>query len=112
MANVAYYQGGTPGGIVMPASSTDNAVVRWDSTTGRAVQNSAFIIADGASTITSAQMIDPYVPVDGTMNVTGGVTVAGLLTGVADLSIYANAAALSDASIYLDSTGSGSVELA
>ena len=27
----------------------------------------------GPATITSAQMIDPYVPVDGTMNVTGGV---------------------------------------
>src|SRR3990167_10513515 len=92
MANVAYYQGGTPGGIVLPASSTDNAVVRWDSTTGRAVQNSSFIIADGASTITSAQMIDPYVPVDGTMNVTGSIALSatGEWIGGGTRSLHAN----------------------
>lgn len=34
-----------------------------------------------SGTITSAQMIDPYVPVDGTMNVTGAFTASGIVTG-------------------------------
>ena len=33
-----------------------------------------------SGTISSAQMIDPYVPVDGTMDVTGGVTATGVVT--------------------------------
>src|SRR3990167_6576624 len=105
MANVAYYQGGTPGGIVLPASSTDNAVVRWDSTTGRAVQNSSFIIADGASTITSAQMIDPYVPADGTMNITGDLELTGNVYGT-DL-VFDNVAAQTFSSTPSAMTSSG-----
>ena len=40
---------GGGGGIVGPGSSTDNAVVRWDGTTGTAVQNSAAILQDGGA---------------------------------------------------------------
>lgn len=68
--------GSAPLGVgVVPAGCTDNAIVRADGAAGNA-QCSSFIIADGASTITSAQMIDPYVPVDGTMNVTGALAVS------------------------------------
>jgi hypothetical protein len=42
------------GTVVGPASSTDNAVARFDGTTGKLVQNSAVTIADdGATTITT-----------------------------------------------------------
>lgn len=34
------------GNVDGPASSTDNAVVRWDGTTGRLLQNSVLIVAD------------------------------------------------------------------
>lgn len=37
------------GDVVGPASSTDNAIVRFDGTTGKLVQNSGITIADGAS---------------------------------------------------------------
>lgn len=33
-------------GVTGPASSTDNAVVRWDGTTGTITQNSAFVVDD------------------------------------------------------------------
>ena len=37
---------GGSGDVVGPASSTDNAVVRFDSTTGKLLQNSAVTIGD------------------------------------------------------------------
>lgn len=50
------------GDVVGPASATDNAIVRFDSTTGKLIQNSAVTIADtsgniaGAGTISSAEI--------------------------------------------------------
>lgn len=38
--------GGGSGNVVGPASATDNAIVRFDATTGKLVQNSGAIIAD------------------------------------------------------------------
>lgn len=38
--------GGGSGDVVGPASSTDNAIVRFDSTTGKLIQNSAVSIDD------------------------------------------------------------------
>lgn len=40
------------GTVVGPASSTDNAIVRFDSTTGKLVQNSAATVADTTGAIT------------------------------------------------------------
>lgn len=40
---------GGSGDVVGPASATDNAIVRFDSTTGKLVQNSGITIADGAT---------------------------------------------------------------
>jgi len=54
--------GGGTGDVVGPASSTDNAIVRFDATTGKAIQNSVVTIADtsgniaGAGTISSAEI--------------------------------------------------------
>lgn len=41
------------GGVVGPASATDNAVARFDSTTGKLIQNSAVTIADTTGDITT-----------------------------------------------------------
>jgi hypothetical protein len=40
------FVGDASGDVVGPASSTDNAVARFDSTTGKLIQNSAFIVDD------------------------------------------------------------------
>ena len=55
--------GGGSGDVSGPGSSTDNAVVRWDSTTGTAIQNSSAIISDagvltGLTGITSSGTIN------------------------------------------------------
>ncbi len=44
--------GGGSGDVVGPASATDNAVVRFDGTTGKLVQNSAVTVADTTGNIT------------------------------------------------------------
>ena len=41
--------GGGSGDVVGPASATDNAIARFDATTGKLIQNSGITIADGAS---------------------------------------------------------------
>lgn len=41
--------GGGTGDVVGPASSTDNAIARYDSTTGKLIQDSGITIADGAT---------------------------------------------------------------
>lgn len=45
-------QAGSSGDVVGPASATDNAVVRFDGTTGKLVQNSAVTVADTTGNIT------------------------------------------------------------
>ncbi len=42
-------------GVVGPVSSTDNAVARWDGTTGETIQNSAVIVSD-AGALTAASL--------------------------------------------------------
>jgi sugar lactone lactonase YvrE len=42
---------GGSGDVVGPSSSTDNAIVRFDSTTGKLLQNSAVTIADDGATV-------------------------------------------------------------
>jgi hypothetical protein len=78
---------GSAGDVVGPASSTDNAVARFDGTTGKAVQNSVVIIADttgnmsgvgtlSSGAITSSSLTSGRVPFAGT---------AGLIQDDADL---------------------------
>ncbi len=50
-------------GVTGPGSSTDNAVVRWDATTGAAIQNSVVIINDtgavtGVTNLTATGFVD------------------------------------------------------
>jgi hypothetical protein len=51
------------GGVVGPASATDNAIARFDTTTGKLIQNSVVTVSDtgaiaGASHITNLQYLD------------------------------------------------------
>lgn len=43
------------GDVVGPASSTDNAIARFDSTTGKLIQNSAVLVADTTGVISGTQ---------------------------------------------------------
>lgn len=64
---------GGSGDVVGPGSSTDNAVARFDGTTGKLLQNSAVIIADTTGAITGTQSV--------TIGVTGAATGTLLLKG-------------------------------
>lgn len=60
----------TPGDVVGPASSTDNAIVRWDGITGKLVQDSGILISDtnqltGANLL-STNFLDGIMTVDST----------------------------------------------
>lgn len=46
----------TPGDVVGPASSTDNAIVRWDGITGKLVQDSGILISD-TNKLTGANLL-------------------------------------------------------
>jgi hypothetical protein len=64
------------GNVVGPGSATDNAVARFDATTGKLLQNSVVTIGDtgnvaGVGTLAS-----------GTQTVTGDINVSGLVDGV------------------------------
>jgi len=50
---IAASGGSGSGDVVGPSSSTDNAIVRFDGTTGKLIQNSAVTIADDGTTIIS-----------------------------------------------------------
>lgn len=60
------------GDVTGPASSTDNAIARFDSTTGKVLQNSGITIADGASGTLSGTNTG-----DQTISLTGDVTGSG-----------------------------------
>lgn len=69
--------------VVWPASSTDNAIARFDNTTGKLIQNSAATIADTTGDITAWKY--NTVAISGsatpTLAVTGTTTVSGANTG-------------------------------
>jgi hypothetical protein len=60
---------GASGDVVGPASSTDNAVARFDGTTGKAIQNSVVTIADSTGDMAGV----------GTLS-SGAITTTGVLT--------------------------------
>ena len=67
--------------VVGPGSSTDNAIARYDSTTGKLVQNSGVLIDDSNN-----------VDIPGTLSVGTGHTVSGTLASVTGGSTNTNAA--------------------
>ncbi len=71
---------GGSGDVVGPGSSTDNAVVRFEGTTGKLIQNSVVIIADTTGAITGTQSVQIGVAgsATGTLLMTG--TTSGIVT--------------------------------
>jgi hypothetical protein len=65
------------GDVTGPASSTDNAIVRFDSTTGKVLQNSAATVADTTGDITAGKYNGLTVSTTtGTLTVTNGKTLS------------------------------------
>jgi hypothetical protein len=93
---IAASGGGGSGDVTGPASSTDNAVVRFDGTTGKLIQNSAVTIADSTGDITGGKYNGLTVSTStGTLTVANG---SSLITSGAN-------------SITLTSTGATNVTL-
>jgi hypothetical protein len=70
--------GGATGDVVGPASSTDNAVARFDGTTGKLVQNSSFVVNDSGEVTTGIwKGTEITVPYGGT----GVSTLTGIVKG-------------------------------
>ena len=75
---IAASGGGGSGDVVGPASSTDNAVARFDGTTGKLIQNSSFAINDtGEVTAGVWKGTEITVPYGGT----GVATITGIIKG-------------------------------
>ncbi len=74
------------GGVVGPVSSTDNALVRWDGTTGATIQNSVVIVSDagavsGITTLATSGLITASgFKAGSTVGVSGTFTTADLKT--------------------------------
>ena len=65
-AQMATYVNAVAGDVVGPASSTDNAVARYDSTTGKLLQNSGVTIDDSGNIATAGTVDGRDVSTDGT----------------------------------------------
>lgn len=118
--------GGGSGDVVGPASSTDNAIARFDGTTGKLIQNSGITIADGATgTLSGTNSGDVtlagtpnYITISGQVitrnqvnlatDVTGTLDHGSQLTGLADddHSQYALLAGRSGGQTLIGGTGS------
>ena len=72
---IAATSGGS-GDVVGPASSTDNALVRFDSTTGKLIQNSVVIVGDTTGNMSGVGTLS----VGGELTY-GGVTLSNAVTG-------------------------------
>ena len=70
--------GTTSGDVYGPASSTDNAIARFDGTTGKVIQNSGITIADGASGALSGTNTG-----DVTIGTANGLSLAGQVISLA-----------------------------
>jgi hypothetical protein len=72
--------GGGGGDVAGPASSTDNAVVRYDATTGKIIQNSLVIIGDGGE-VSGVTTLTTSTSVQTPSLTTGDAATAGTITG-------------------------------
>jgi hypothetical protein len=94
---------GVTGDVVGPASSTDNAVARFDGTTGKIIQNSAVTIADTTGDITTAGYLITAAGAVGTPALTTtGDTNTGIFFPAADTIAFTEGGA---ESMRIDSSG-------
>jgi Repeat of unknown function (DUF5907) len=114
--------GGGTGDVVGPASATDNAVTRYDTTTGKLIQNSVVLISDtgavtgvttlGASGAITGSNLSGTNTGDQTITLTGDVTGSGTSSFAAtianDAVTYAKMQNISAASKLLGRGDSGS----
>lgn len=70
----AYVDANGSGDVVGPAGATDNAVVRFDSTTGKLVQNSAVTIADTTGDMAGVGTLNTHTIPGGTDTLVGRAT--------------------------------------
>lgn len=75
--------GSGSGDVVGPGSATDNAIARFDGTTGKLIQNSAATIADTSGDITAGKFNGVAISGSSTPNITvnGTATITGTNTG-------------------------------
>jgi hypothetical protein len=75
--------GGGSGDVVGPASATDNAIARFDTTTGKLIQNSAATVADTTGDITAGKYNGVTISGSSTPSiaVTGTTTISGTHSG-------------------------------
>lgn len=118
------------GDVAGPASATDNAIVRFDGTTGKLIQNSAATIADTTGDITAGKFNGVTISGTGTVSGsasgtnTGDVTLSGtpdyitisgqnIIRGLVDLStdVTGQLAVANGGTGVSSSTGTGSVVL-
>lgn len=93
----------SPGNVIGPASATDNAIPRFDGTTGKVIQNSGITIADGASgTLSGTNSGDvglagtpDYITISGQTITRGLIDLTTDVTGDLPLSNLAQASAAS-----------------
>lgn len=68
------------GDVQGPASATDNAIARFDSTTGKLIQNSVVIVADTTGNISGAQKVTVGVAASATGSLEFVGTTSGIVT--------------------------------
>ena len=95
------------GDVVGPASSTDNAIARFDTTTGKLIQNSAVTIADTTGDIVGTATQGVFNTVSTTVNAFGAATTlnVGAATGTMTVANTTLAAKAITASTTLNVTG-------
>lgn len=82
---IAASGGGGSGDVVGPASATDNALVRFDSTTGKLIQNSVVTVADTTGNMAGVGTLS----VGGELTY-GGVTLSNAVTGTGKMVLDTN----------------------
>lgn len=83
--NFDYYAAVSSSTVFGPGSSTDNALVRWDGTTGTLVKNSVGILSDAGALTGLTQLVVDNITVDGDTIATSGTNLilsgGGFATG-------------------------------
>jgi hypothetical protein len=104
-ADALHAHAGGSGDVVGPGSATNNAVVRFDETTGKLVQNSGVIVDDsdnlsGLTSITASSHVTSttghLIASTGNVVVSGGATVDGVDVSVLSTNYTAHAADTTD----------------